>query len=1204
MTTRNHDDETITRRKARTISLLGAAVLALVVSGCGGGGGGGVATTPTTKPSADVPTLAKVYSSDTPQNQPLDIIPVGLPSDTDSDTTTSDDLDSSEDLPFVITSIRRSSGGGYDITGHNENSPDDEVTVQFLPEHCNANAEECHLPRNEDGIEYYLWTMFTPTQAGNQLSLTSDYDYLSVLHFDANGLPDSKNQRNMMVFGVGTPASAIPTRGEATYQTGFFRADAYRHSSRSNSFRQRLSGSVRIVANFDMSSLSGKVFSVRGSVPGSSTRVSWPTSSFSITDGQINSAGQFTATLTGLDSNSNTPFSESVRGFVGQLLGQFFGPNAEELGGVVSASRDVAGTDDDRNLYGYIASKQFGPSKTLGSTGFIASILRDFQARTSQLQESTAMAMVERTASGWRVTTNGRMIELSDSDFGSNPQYPYSYVKSLSEGEVVWLWTLTEGFWRNSEFDNFDVKGWALSKTSSSGRTTSSTYDYIVHGDVTSSSAMPTSGTATYDGRMEAIEFPSDDAISSTDSTRYRGDVALTADFANAEVDGVIDDLESRVGSGSYSSADGGATFNAEISGSNITATDLSGTGDLSGYQNGNVRGAFFGPSAEEAAGVFDAQDQANNKILTGWFGTAKGTTPPAVPPADVPTLAEVYSSDSPQDQSLDIIPVGLTVDFDSDTTTSDDLDSSEDLPFVITSIRRSSGGGYDITGHNENSPDDEVTVQFLPEHCNAEECHLPRNEDGIEYYLWTEHAPYTQQLSVNSEFDYLGVLGFSAWGLPDSKAQRKFIVFGVGTPAAAVPTRGEAIYHGGRIWANTYRQDSSSNNSRQRISGSVRIVANFDMSSLSGTIFSVRGSEPGSRTRVSWSTSSFSITNGKINSAGQFTATLTGLDSNPNAPFSESVRGFVGQILGQFFGPNAEELGGVASASRNVAGTDDDRNLYGYIASRKIGPSKTLGSTGFIAGILSDFSAGTSQLRGSNATAMVERTESGWTATVNGREFEWSDSDIGRNPQYPNSYLNPLSDGEDVWLWTYTRGFWKNSEFNHFDVKGWSFEEKNSPEDYTSSTYDYIVHGDVTSSSAMPTSGSATYDGRMRAVEHPTDDALFFSASTNYRGDVELTADFANAAVTGVIDNLQSRVGFGSYSSANGGATFSAEISGSNITSTDLSGTGDLSGYQNGNVRGAFFGPAAEEAAGVFDAQDQTNNKILAGWFGTAKDE
>ena len=157
---------------------------------------------------------------------------------------------------------------------------------------------------------------------------------------------------------------------------------------------------------------------------------------------------------------------------------------------------------------------------------------------------------------------------------------------------------------------------------------------------------MPTSGTATYDGRMYAEEFPSDDAVFLGDeSTQYRGDIALTADFENAAVNGVIDSLQSRAGSGSYSSARGGATFNAEISGSNITATDLNGTGALSGYQNGNVRGAFFGPSAEEAAGVFDAQDQANNKTLTGWFGTAKETTPPAdpppaVPPADVPTLA------------------------------------------------------------------------------------------------------------------------------------------------------------------------------------------------------------------------------------------------------------------------------------------------------------------------------------------------------------------------------------------------------------------------------------------------------------------------------------------------------------------------------------------------------------------------------------
>ena len=528
---------------------------------------------------------------------------------------------------------------------------------------------------------------------------------------------------------------------------------------------------------------------------------------------------------------------------------------------------------------------------------------------------------------------------------------------------------------------------------------------------------------------------------------------------------------------------------------------------------------------------------------------------------------------------------------------------SSDDLPFVITSIRRNSDDGYDITGHDENSPNDEFTVQFLPEHCNEDGCSIPPNEDGIEYYLWTELAPYTQHLGLNSEFDYFGVLGLDAWGLPDGKGQRNHIVFGVGTPAAAVPTQGEAIYHDGWIWANAYRHSSRSSDYRQRISGSVRIVANFDMSSLSGTVFSIRGAEPGSRDRVSWPTSSFSITNGKINSEGQFTATLTGLDSDPNVPFSESVRGFVGQILGQLFGPNAEELGGVFSTSRNVDGTDNDLNLYGYIASHRFRPEKTVGSTGFIAGTHRDFSAGTSQLRGSDETAMVERTESGWKVTVNGLTFELSDSDFGSDPQFTNTYVTADNE-EELFFWTFTEGFWKTPEFNHFDVKGWAFSETDSPGSYTSSTYDYIVHGDVTSSSAMPTSGTAAYDGRMEAIEFPSDDAVFTSGSTRYRGDIALTADFANAEVNGVIDELESRVGSGSYSSADGGATFNAEISGSNITATDLSGTGDLSGYQNGNVRGAFFGPSAEEAAGVFDALDQANNKILTGWFGTAKDQ
>ena len=135
------------------------------------------------------------------------------------------------------------------------------------------------------------------------------------------------------------------------------------------------------------------------------------------------------------------------------------------------------------------------------------------------------------------------------------------------------------------------------------------------------------------------------------------------------------------------------------------------------------------------------------------------------MPSADVPTLAEVYSSDTPQDQPLDINPVGLSIDYGSDTTTSDDLASSEDLPFVITSIRRNSGGGYDITGHNENSPDDEFTAQFLPEHCNADACqNSAQMRTDFDFYMWTDDLlPTLSNLVLILNIDYLGVLALNA---------------------------------------------------------------------------------------------------------------------------------------------------------------------------------------------------------------------------------------------------------------------------------------------------------------------------------------------------------------------------------------------------------------------------------------------------------
>ena len=45
--------------------------------------------------------------------------------------------------------------------------------------------------------------------------------------------------------------------------------------------------------------------------------------------------------MTGVDTNEHAPLHDSVRGYEGDVLGEFYGPAAEEVGGVISATRDA-----------------------------------------------------------------------------------------------------------------------------------------------------------------------------------------------------------------------------------------------------------------------------------------------------------------------------------------------------------------------------------------------------------------------------------------------------------------------------------------------------------------------------------------------------------------------------------------------------------------------------------------------------------------------------------------------------------------------------------------------------------------------------------------------------------------------------------------------------------------------------------------------
>ena len=524
---------------------------------------------------------------------------------------------------FYVKSIRRNASGEY-VVNYVLDGTEQEITLDT----SDCSSRNCTFTL--DGRRFSFWA-WTDTDFDD---LRHDglgvYQYLASLEL-IQRTPDEMEPHTWFVFGVRT--EDLPM-GTATYYAEF-RARSHSSENSSTSERQDHFGNVRLVANFDMRSLNGRIYRVRGRPPGGGTWSTWETSSFTITNGRIVN-GQFTATLTGVDTDPTTPFDESARDYVGNILAEFYGPNAEEVGGVVTATRDVSGTADDRVLYGYIHGKKTDPLTGVNdSEALLMAVDRNQEADSTTLT-AVEKPTVESTADGFRITyvVDGQTqtVDLGENDFGANRAFvaSRSYSKETN-GTEFRLSSLTGAFRRSrllgSAFrpEHFDILQWGIYHRDNAGDITSSSFGSMVYGTRTAN--MPTSGTANYAGRAQILEWPSDKAVFTRDPsfTRYRGDLNLTADFGGSTVVGNATILETRPGdSDDWGNASGGLSFNATIDGNGLSAGDLSGSGALAGYSAGRVDGAFYGPEAAEVAGVFDGTHDTENKLLTGYFGGQK----------------------------------------------------------------------------------------------------------------------------------------------------------------------------------------------------------------------------------------------------------------------------------------------------------------------------------------------------------------------------------------------------------------------------------------------------------------------------------------------------------------------------------------------------------------------------------------------------
>ena len=320
--------------------------------------------------------------------------------------------------------------------------------------------------------------------------------------------------------------------------------------------RSFLFGDVVLTADFTDATLSGRIFRLEILRPGpDEAKEALPsTTRFQITDGAI-VGDEFTATITGEDDDADASLDDSVRGFAGDVAGQFYGPDAREFAGIFGASRAIE-DDDDWTILGWLGGKKDRDIAIDNSPQLSSLVNRNYASSETSLATSDS-AMVATTADGYRITftVDGvqKSVDVAEADLGGISGNTYNFEKVVETASVsrsFWLWRWQGSFPKRPEYDYLDVNGVILADfTPGVARDSTSLNDvwsgYVVRGTRTSTNDMPT-GSASYSGRMHAREWPTDTLSSYTDADEYRGDFSLTADFAAGTVMATVSNVVSR----------------------------------------------------------------------------------------------------------------------------------------------------------------------------------------------------------------------------------------------------------------------------------------------------------------------------------------------------------------------------------------------------------------------------------------------------------------------------------------------------------------------------------------------------------------------------------------------------------------------------------------------------------------------------------
>ena len=611
----------------RTASVAVSLVAALALTGCGGGGGVGTSMAPGDaapqapsggggpRPAVTVPTLAESLSSSNTRFTPLTAAARGIWTTDPESVALTDD--------FRVTSISSDGANGWHVTIVRGGV---ETMIHF--EHGAFSDRTGGDPGNfysetDDGDEFWLWS-----EHSRNLDLSREQRFRYYDHVDGNVRFGSERDRYMLVYGHRTGPADLPA-GTALYTGGLY-SRTQSMDNRDRSGRLDIDGPMRLIADFASGTVEGGVTGIQfRRYDENGDRGDWEaiptTNRFVFEHGRITGA-QFMAELTGMDSGNNA-LEDTVRGFEGTVHGEFYGPDAEEMGAVVSAESAA----HNRALVGRLNSKRLDPRTFDGERiPLSVGVERDYSALQVELTDTATVTAIEGDGAGgfhvtYQVDGAPQRVHLEASDYGSDPEFPYIYASDGDNSPYV-LFDMSDSFAisRSPEFDHFNAQGWGVVAYDANGDPENLWRGLMVYGNRTEVADLP-AGTASYSGRVHAFGYPSDSPDSDSQSD-MRGSLALMADFANSDVSGRIHDIEIREDPiAQYEShTDELAISNGAISGSGFTA-DVA--GPLSpGSFDGDMSGQFFGPAAAEVGGVMSGEytKPGETVVLHGFFGGKK----------------------------------------------------------------------------------------------------------------------------------------------------------------------------------------------------------------------------------------------------------------------------------------------------------------------------------------------------------------------------------------------------------------------------------------------------------------------------------------------------------------------------------------------------------------------------------------------------